>query len=618
MPRLKTLLALGFCVSAVLSLRAQQDAAPFLPASEVRPGMVGIGRTVFEGTRVEEFRANILGVLENVMGPRRSLILARLDGGPLAETGVIAGMSGSPVYVDGRLIGAVSYSLGSFSKEPLAGITPIEEMTDLAALDTPRPASARLQVELPITPAGLASAFRKALGWQRAFADRPEDARLIGVSGIAGFGAGELGTVMRPIATPLVMSGFEPDLADTLAGVFRDQGFIPVGSTAGTRPGEMPFDGPLKPGDAVGVSFVEGDLMMGGTGTVTHIDGDRVYAFGHPMYNLGPTEFPMTRAYVYTVLPSLFTSTKLTGTGETIGTLLQDRATAISGRLGAAPSMLPVSMTLESSRGPARTFKFNVVRDQIFTTLMTYASLLNTLSSYERSFGVATYEVSGETRVEGHDPVMLDGIFSGDGMSVNAASYAIAPLTALLANVNEEVRVEALDLTFKSSEEPRTATLERVWIDEPRLRAGRTVPLKVLLRTYRGEDVIHTVNVAIPSHVRGPLSILVADGTQLQQMELRETRPSAQGPSVSQIVRSMNGARRSNTLYVKLMNGDAGAAVNGERLSALPPSVLAVHEANRSGANSTPLSAATLGEWELATSHAVSGTRALSVSVSPN
>ncbi len=616
MARLKSVIALVFCASAVLTA-AQQLGTPFLPVSDIRPGMVGIGHTVFDGTRVEEFKVHILGVLENVMGPRRSLVLARLEGGPLAQTGVIAGMSGSPVYVDGRLVGAVSYSLGSFSKEPLAGITPIEEMTDLAALDTPRPAGARLQVDLPITPASLAAAFRKALGWHRPFADRPEDTRFVGGNGVAGFGP-ELGTFLRPIATPLVMAGFEPDLADTLASVFRDHGFVPVGSTAGTRPGEMPFEGPLKPGDAVGVAFVTGDLLLGGTGTVTHIDGDRVYAFGHPMYNLGPTTFPMTRAYVYGVLPSLFTSTKLTGTGETIGTLLQDRATAISGRLGAAPSMLPVTLTLESERGLSRTFSFNVVRDQIFTTLMSYAALLNTLSSYERQFGVATYQVSGETRIAGHAPVRVDGIFSGESISINAASYAVAPLTALLANVDEEVTVEAVDLTFRSSEEPRTATIERVWIDDPRPRAGRTVPVKVLLRTYRGDDELHTIDLDIPAHVRGPLSILVADGNQLEQLEQREIRSSQQGRTVSQIVRAMNSARRGHTIYVKLMNGDAGAVVRGERLPALPPSVLAVHEAGRAGASSTPLSGATLGEWELSTSHAVSGTRALTVTVSPN
>src|SRR5438034_7219110 len=235
--------------------------------NEIRPGMVGIGRTVFDGTHVEEFRANTLGVLENVIGTHRNLILARLEGGPLANTGVIAGMSGSPVYVDNRLIGAVSYALGSFSKEPIAGITPIAEMTDSASFNTARPAAARVQIEFPLTRDGLTAAFRRALNWNRPFADRPGDAQLVGVSGISGMGGEELGTLLRPIATPLVMSGFEPDVADTLAGAFRDQGFIPTGgSTAGLHAGEMPYEGPLKPGDAIGVMFVNGDLQFGGTG----------------------------------------------------------------------------------------------------------------------------------------------------------------------------------------------------------------------------------------------------------------------------------------------------------------------------------------------------------------
>src|SRR5207249_355806 len=170
----------------------------------------------------------------------------------------------------------------------------------------------------------LVAAFRSALNWNRPFADRPEDARLVGVGDLAGVGGRQVSTLLRPIATPLVMSGFEPDIADLLGGAFRDQGFVPMGGGAGRHPGEMPFEGPLKPGDAIGVTFVDGDLMLGGTGTVTHIDGDRVYAFGHPMYNLGPTEFPMTRAYVYTVVPSLFSSAKLTATGDVIGTFLQD------------------------------------------------------------------------------------------------------------------------------------------------------------------------------------------------------------------------------------------------------------------------------------------------------
>src|SRR6202163_3279705 len=177
---------------------------------EIRPGMVAVGRTVFEGTRVEEFRVNILGVLENVIGPHRDLILARLEGGPLAQTGVIAGMSGSPVYIDGRLIGAVSYALGQFSKEPIAGITPIAEMTDSTTFNDVRPAAARVRVEFPLTRENLTAAFRKALNWNRPFADRPGDSRVVGVSGVSGMGGDQLGTLLRPIATPLVMSGFEP------------------------------------------------------------------------------------------------------------------------------------------------------------------------------------------------------------------------------------------------------------------------------------------------------------------------------------------------------------------------------------------------------------------------
>src|SRR6478609_8562380 len=168
-------LAIALSLS-LLTLSALRAATPQMSVSEVRPGMVGIGRTVFNGTHVEEFRAHILGVIDNVIGTRRNLILARLEGGPLANTGVIAGMSGSPVYVDGKLIGAVSYALGSFSKEPLAGITPIAEMTDATMMsETPRPSAAKVHVEFPLTREGLTAAFRKALNWNRPFADGPDD-----------------------------------------------------------------------------------------------------------------------------------------------------------------------------------------------------------------------------------------------------------------------------------------------------------------------------------------------------------------------------------------------------------------------------------------------------------
>ena len=610
-----TLTGLGALVAAA----PQSNPTGLMNVDEIRPGMVAIGRTVFEGTRVEEFKVNILGVLENVIGTHRNLILARLEGGPLANTGVIAGMSGSPVYIDGRLIGAVSYALGAFSKEPIAGITPIAEMTDSTTLGGVRPPGAKVHLDLPLTRENLTAALRKALAWNRPFAEGPQETELQGVSAVAGFAGGQLGTLLRPIATPLVMSGFEPEVGDLFGSAFSSQGFVPTGGSAtGARPGEMPFDGPLKPGDAIGVMLVKGDLEMGGTGTVTHIDGDRVYAFGHPLYNLGPTEFPMTRAYVYTVLPSLFSSFKLSTTSEVIGAFLQDRATAIAGRLGAGPRMIPITVNLAQDRGPKRTFHFEVVNDQLFTPLMTYAALLNALGSYERQFGAATFSVRGQAQVKNHAPITFDDLFSTGQSAMDASAYIVAPLTYLLGNDYEKVEVSGLDLTIGSAEEPKTATLERVWADDPRPRAGRTVPLKVLLRTYRGDEEVRALAVDIPANASGTLSLMVTDGSRLGQMEQRETRTPQQLRSVDQVIKSLNKARRNNTLYVRLLGSEAGAVVNGEVLPSLPPSVLAVLEADRNGGNFNPVRSATLGEWELATEHAVSGSRTLSLTVSPN
>jgi hypothetical protein len=609
---------LGFAIGLALVSPALRGATTQMAVSDIRPGMVGIGHTVFDGTHVEEFKAHILGVLENVIGAQRNLILARLEGGPLANTGVIAGMSGSPVYIDGRLIGAVSYALGSFSKEPIAGITPIAEMTDATTLNAPRPAGSRVHLEYPLTRENLTAAFRKALNWNRPFADRPGDAQLSGVSAVASLGGGQLGTLLRPIATPLVMSGFEPEIADLLGSAFREQGFIPMGgNAAGFHAGEMPFEGPLKPGDGVGVMLVSGDLMLGATGTVTHIDGDRVYAFGHPMYNLGPTEFPMTRAYTYTVLPSLFSSMKLSSTGEIIGTVLQDRATAIAGRLGPGPRMLPVTLSLESNRRAARTFHFGVVNDPLFGPLMTYAGIQNTLGSYERQFEAVTLSVRGTAKVKNHDAIAFENLFSGEQASAAAAAYIVAPITYLLGNDYEKVELEGVDVTISTTEAPKTATLERVWLDDPRPRAGRQVPLKVMFRTYRGEEVVRTLPIAIPANASGSLSLLVSDGNRLGLAEQREARTPL-SRSVDQMIKSLNKGRRNNTLYVKLLGSDAGAVVNGELLSSLPPSVLGVLEGDRNGGSFNPLHSATLGEWELITEHAVSGARTLTITVSQN
>ena len=606
----RAFLTLSLALLALLPLKA---AAPVMPVSEVKAGMVGTGRTVFTGTRLEDFKAHILGVLENVMGPSRSLILARLEGGPLAQTGVIAGMSGSPVYVDGRLIGAVSYSLGSFSREPIAGITPIDEMIDATRSTSRRPAGARASLTLPLSTASLASTLQEVFARTAPFAISPADLRV--ASAGSGFTGADVGTMLRPISTPLVMSGFRGDIASMVSAGFSASGFTPISSGSAAASGKAPArqDAPLVPGDAVGVGLIGGDLSLGGTGTVTAVDGNRVYAFGHPFYNLGPTSFPMTRAWIHTLLPSLMNSSKLGSLGEVIGTFEQDRATAIAGTLGQGPSMLPIRLVLNTDRGPKREFKFSVVRDQLFTPLLTYLSVVNTLKSYEREFGTSSFAVKGRALVDKHGEISFEDIFTGESPSVGAASYIAGPITFLLKNEFEPVEINELDLTIVSSEEPRTAMLERVWLDAPNARPGRSVPVKLLMRTSRGEEVLHTVPVDIPVNATGPLTLIVADGARLAQIEQRETRQTQQAQDVAQIVKAFNKARKNNRLYVRLVSADAGAVVSGEALSALPASVLAVLDADRNGGSVGPLRSATLGEWAIATDYAVTGARFLSL-----
>jgi len=585
------------------------------PVDDIKPGMTGIGRTVFEGDRLEEFKVHIIGVLRNSIGPRRNLILARLEGGPLANTGVIAGMSGSPVYIDGRLVGAVSYSLGQFSKEPIAGITPIGEMTEDATLPGPRRQAARVDLQMPLTQESLRASLRQAFSWIRPFAESPSDIQVFGDSSVS---AG-IGTLLRPIATPVSFGGFEPSVIDPIVSAFRDQGFVPIMaasqqvavSAAQSNGSSLPA---LRPGDPIGVGLMNGDFEVGATGTVTEVDGNRVYAFGHPFYQLGPTQFPMTRAHVFTVLPSLAASQKIASTGEVVGIVSQDRATTIAGTLGPGPSMIPVKLTLNSERGTRKTFNIGIVRDQLFTPLLAYVSILNTLTSYERQNGVATYALRGAATLKKYGKVDFEDLFTGDQPSVGAAASVVAPINLLMRNAFEDVDIEGLNLEIDASEQPRSATLERVWVDGTRVKAGGPATLKVLLRTYRGDEITKDVTIQIPPNARNSVQVMVADGVRLSQWESRELQVQPlQTHGLPQMIRVLNSARKNNRLYVRLVTRDDGAVVKGEPLAALPSSVLAVMESDRNGGSFRPLQSALVGEWEITPGLAVTGSRTLTL-----
>lgn len=606
--------------AAVLAVLALLVAIPsaqtqFMSIDEIRPGMVGVGQTVFQGDKLEEFKAHILGVLRDVVGPRRSLILARLEGGPLAKTGVIAGMSGSPVYVDGKLIGAVSYALGQFATEPIAGITPIAEMTDAASLAPLAPGSRPVAMNFPPTPQELVAIWSRDLGQVQPFVKDGSQASFFGqVDGSLG---PQLGSMLKPIGVPLVSAGFGSDVLAPLHAALTTRGFLPVSAgaadaTQSATPASTQRK--LRPGDAMGVVLMSGDFMLGATGTVTYIDGDKVYGFGHPLYNLGPTEFPLTEATVQVVLPSLLQSSKIASFGDVLGTLQQDRATAVSGRLGRGPAMIPVSLTLNSTRAGRRTFTFNVVKDVTFTPLLTYLAVANVLTSYERNAGPASFTVRGTATIREHGDIAFEDIFTGDQPAGAASAYVAGPLTFLLKNASEPVDVEKMAFTIDAVEQSQTARIERVWLDTDRPRAGREANVKVLLRTFKGEEMVKSVPIQIPANATGSLQLLVSDATRLAAEDRRDTR-GAESQRVSQLIRTFNKARRGNRLYVRLSASDPGAIVNGEPLASLPPSVLAVLEADRNSGTFSPLRTATRGEWDLPMEMAVSGSRLLTINL---
>jgi hypothetical protein len=592
-----------------------RGAERFMPVDEVKPGMHGTGISVFAGETRAEFQVEILGTLPNAVGPRRHLILARLSGQRLADTGVMQGMSGSPVYIDGRLVGAVSYSLGAFSKEPIAGITPIADMIDATDRTTGTPAPVRsvaANLPWPAPPAQFAAALRDAF------------ARITSASApieLAGVDAPVLAALpnhaqLRPIAVAYTMAGFSGDMATAftraLGTPLAPRGAAQAPIVAGTA-----VTAALAPGDAVGVSLIRGDLTFGATGTVTHVDGGRIYAFGHPFFNLGPTEFPLTRAWVQTLLPSLNISQKLAAIGDVVGTMRQDRSTAIAGTLGAGPALVPVKITLQSDRAPARTFTFEIVKDQLFTPLLTFASIANTLQAYEREFGVATFLVRGTAQVRGHGAVAIDDVFAGDSPAIGAAASVSGPLSMLLRNERQPVQIDGVELAIQSFEEPRIASIERVWLGAREPRAGETVQVHVVTRSYRGEERTHTIPIRIPDGSSGTLSLIVSDGARLAFSEQREQRPPSTSDSVPQLIRAFNEARRNNRIYVKLTRATSGAIVGGEREPSLPPSVLAVIEGAQPGVVVQPLSSAVVGEWDVPSDEAITGQRTLPVAIRP-
>ena len=579
-----------------------------MPVDEIRRGMVGVGSTVFEGVRREQFSAEMLGVLRNVMGPRRDIIVARLSGGPLADTGVVQGMSGSAVYIDDRLIGAVSYALGSFAKEPIAGITPIAEMVAAGAGGQ---SVARAAAAPPLFPAAateLATLVGARAGGLPPLPLGGADVGALGVDALRG------GALLRPIATPVVLGGFAPPVQDAWIAALGAGGFA-AGAAGGQA--ELPLSG--EP--AAGRRRRRGgaDPRRPAAGGHGHGDDGR----GRPRLRLRspllqPRPHPLSddpcgRHYS---AAELALSSKIAAVGETVGTLDQDRSTGIFGALGAGPRMIPVRLELAAGEHAAvQTFRFEVVEDRLFTPLLTYSGVLSSLLSWTRQIGASTYAVDATTRIAGKSEVRVADVYSGETALISAAGAVANPLTALLNNDIAAVDVEGLEIRVDAAETPRSATLERVWLDTARVRSGDHVRLHILARADRGPDIRETVAIDVPPHVSGPLQVRVADAATLRASEQFRARPARTPRTIGQLIDTLNTEPRGNRLYVHLLQPRAGAVVGGSAQPALPASVLAVLESGRSGSDLQRLAQAVLGAWELDTRHAVTGARTLNLRV---
>ena len=585
------LAALWICATALSAAPP-----PILKLDDVRPGMRGVGKTTFEGTRVAEFEVEVVGVLREI-GPDQDLILARCTGGPLAETRILSGMSGSPVFIDGRLIGAIAYSWG-FSTDSIAGITPIEEMLAVAARDRAA-GSARQAATGPFERLGpdldadvLAEFFRSR--WASAFAP--------GSAGIA------------PLTLPVSIAGLPPAGFAALAPVLGNAGFLAVqGGSGAAAAGSPP---PLEPGSAIGVKLVRGDVEIAATGTVTWVDGDRILAFGHPLFGLGDVDFPMTAARVEALLPSLMQSARLATPLAEVGALRQDRPSAVAGALGAGAAMIPVRLQYQGADGVRASYAFDLVADPVLAPVLLYYTLNGVLAGRDRAVGSLSLRLAEGSviRLRDEGDIALDNVFSGTTATAYATGIGAFVLHLLLNNAWSPPRVEGINLILEYASAPRAARIRRVTLDRYRARPGDAVRASVVLQPYRGPDVVVEREIRIPDETPpGTLTLTAGSADAVSRPEAGEEPVAPR--DLQQFVFVVNNLRRNDRVYVVAGRDDDGALVGGARLPNLPPSAAAVLTRPATHGNVTIIRRRGILEDSIPTQYAVEGSARIELEV---
>lgn len=622
MNRMATLISLIILAAAnVLAQSGQgkQSKTEFFPIDQVKPGMRAVGYTVFSGAEPKRFDVEILGVLKGFPNPQQSAVVSRLLGEEVNHTGVFQGMSGSPVYIDGKLLGAVAFGF-QFAKDPIAGIMPIQYMIETFEEKQGGDGKGRRSGQSGQQGQTRQVSFSEISFNEnsREFAEFVKSVSGAGNSGAQAVSAPSNGQVLTPIATPLAITGVSPEVVSRFAPIFQSWGFAPVAGAGGAA--EMSElkkadANTLRPGSTIIVPLVRGDYSLAAAGTVTYRDGNRIYAFGHPFLSLGVSELPMHEGEVVTVMSSNATSFKMSVPTAMVGTLRGDRSPGIYGELGVAPRMIPVEINLKTSRGEDRKYKFEVVADRFLTPLLMQMTMLSTIASTERTIGDSTLQIRGLIKIKGLPDVELENRLSSSFNVPLAAAFATSqPISAIFNSGFKDLEFEKLVYDITSRDARSTGQLDHLRINSTDVRPGEKIEIQAFARTEGGGEYVERIPVEIPKDAPiGQLQIIVGDGGSIQALE---PRAGFTPKSLDQLVRGLNKIRKSDRLYVRLARAESGAVIKNEEMPSLPPSVLATLGSDRTIGGYSLTRSTTIFEKEIAPAEfVISGQRTLTVNV---
>jgi hypothetical protein len=562
----------------------------FFPLSQIRAGMTGTAWTVFQGSTPEPMQVEILGVLRGARGPGQDLILARLHGDKPEYTGVVEGMSGSPVYIDGKLAGSLSYRIGQFTKEPIAGITPIDQMLQVRDIPlgdiSPDLSVAETQATPPAPDSSIAA---------NNFAAN-QNPLLPGVAG------SQPDMSFQPLDTPLVMIGFLPEAirfwqqqtagtslepvaaGGSLAGMSSTSlstsaTFSGLASSAQSTPDSTAgslADSTLVPGSAVSMQLIRGDLEVSATCTVTWVDPKQILACGHPVLGAGLVSMPMTTADVVATLASPLNSFKIVNTGVTIGAFTQDRESAIRGVLGVKAHMIPVHVDINSPDGPRKVYVDILDLPSVTPTaaqVVLYQSLLESNQSSE----ALSYHVTGTIDIAGFPSVPLD-LWAPSGQQTPASMMAALltgiQFTRLYTNGARQGVVRSIDLHVEAIPRPIDVTLDQVRIASTDIaHAGDTVTIEATVRTSHQSARNIRIPFKLPSRLAtGSLRLLVSDAATLDRT-LLQPRVSASPADLSDYLAEARSQHAADRIYVSLLAPETQGEIHGQTLTTLPLSV---------------------------------------------